>query len=156
MPPHVLYQRLCHQLLVCVPTLGVWPRRRLALLVTGLLLARHTALPRMAAQLRRVIRTAHADSIERRLRRTLADTHFESAQVFEHVARACLRKLATGRYLLLLDDTQQTTRCTLSTLALAYGGRALPLAWCRWSGRLHGAYWKQNDQLFHQGARLPP
>jgi hypothetical protein len=110
----------------------------------------------MAAQLRRVIRTAHADSIERRLRRTLADTHFESAQVFEHVARACLRKLATGRYLLLLDDTQQTTRCTLSTLALAYGGRALPLAWCRWSGKLHGAYWKQIDQLFDQAARLLP
>src|SRR5919197_1583505 len=74
MPPHVLYQRLCHQLLVCVPTMGVWPRRLLALLVTVVLLARHTALPRMAAQLRRVIRTAHADSIERRLRRTLADT----------------------------------------------------------------------------------
>ena len=53
MPPRVLYQRLCQQLRACVPELGVWPRQRLALLVTGLLLARHTALPRLAAQLRR-------------------------------------------------------------------------------------------------------
>jgi hypothetical protein len=46
--------------------------------------------------------------------------------------------------------------CTLSTLALAYGGRALPLAWCRWSGQLHGTYWKQIDQLFEQAQRLLP
>ena len=156
MPPRVLYQRLCQQFLACAPALGVWPRRRLALLVTGLLLARHTALPRLAAQLRRVNGTTHADSIERRLRRTLGVTEFETAQVFEHVARASLRKLAPGQYLLLLDDTQQTTRCTLSTLALAYGGRALPLAWCRWSGKLHGAYWSQIDQLFDQAGRLLP
>ena len=44
------------------------------------------------------------------------------------------------------------TRCTLSTLALAYGGRALPLAWCRWSGKLHGSYWQQIDGLFEQAA----
>jgi Transposase DDE domain len=156
MPPQVLYQRLCQHFLTCAPGVGVWPRRRLALLVTGLLLARHTALTQIAAQLRRVSRTTHADSIERRLRRTLGVTEFETSRVFEHVARASLRKLAPGRYLVLLDDTQQTTRCTLSTLALAYGGRALPLAWCRWSGALHGAYWQQIDQLFDQAGRLLP
>jgi hypothetical protein len=56
----------------------------------------------------------------------------------------------------MLDDTEKTDQCTLSTLALAYGGRALPLAWCRWSGKLHGAYWKQIDQLFEQAQRLLP
>jgi hypothetical protein len=155
MPPRVLYQRLCQQLRACAPQFGVWHRQRLALLVTGLLLARHTALPRLAAQLRRVTPTAQADSIERRLRRTLADTPFET-QVFEQVARISLRSLPAGRCLLLLDDTQQTTRCILSTLALAYAGRALPLAWCRWSGKLHGGYWKQIDQLFDEAARLLP
>src|SRR6266851_2127476 len=90
MPPRVLYQRLCQQFLACAPALGVWPRRRLALLVTGLLLARHTALPRLAAQLRRVNGTTHADSIERRLRRTLGVTEFETAQVFDTLrAPAC-------------------------------------------------------------------
>jgi len=156
MPPRVLYQRLCQQLLLCVPALGVWQRRRLALLVTGLLLARHAALPRVAAQLRRVQRTAQADSIERRLRRTLAETDFETPHVFEYLVRASLSHLRPGQYVLLLDDTQQSTRCTLSTLALDYGGRALPLAWCRWSGKLHGAYWQQIDALFDQAARLLP
>jgi hypothetical protein len=155
MPPRVLYQRLCQQLRACAPQFGVWHRQRLALLVTGLLLARHTALPRLAAQLRRVTPTAQADSIERRLRRTLADTKFETS-VFEHLVRASLRELPAGRCLLLLDDTQQTTRCILSTLALAYAGRALPLAWCRWSGRLYGGYWQQIDQLLDAAARLLP
>jgi hypothetical protein len=155
MPPRVLYQRLCQQLRACAPQFGVWHRQRLALLVTGLLLARHTALPRLAAQLRRVTPTAQADSIERRLRRTLADATFETS-VFAHLARTSLRELPAGRCLLLLDDTQQTTRCILSTLALAYAGRALPLAWRRWSGRLHGGYWKQIDQLFDEAARLLP
>src|SRR5260370_5286523 len=112
MPPRVLYQRLCQQFLACAPALGVWPRRRLALLVTGLLLARHTALPRLAAQLRRVNGTTHADSIERRLRRTLCVTEFETAQVLEHVAPASLRKFAPRQYPLLLYDYHHTTRST--------------------------------------------
>ena len=52
MAPRVLYQRLYHQLRACGPQLGVWSVQRLALLVTGVLLARHSALPRIAAQLR--------------------------------------------------------------------------------------------------------
>src|ERR1700736_68918 len=156
MPPQVLYQRLCQQLQACVPDLGVWPRRRLALLVTGLLLARHTALPRVAAHLRRVTPTAQADSIERRLRRTLAQTEWNAPVIFEGIARASLRWLPAGRCVLMLDDTEKTDQCTLTTLALAYGGRSLPLAWCRWSGKLHGAYWQQIDGLFDQAARLLP
>jgi hypothetical protein len=156
MPPCVLYRRLCQQLHVCVPHLGVWRTRRLALLVTGLLLARHTALPRLAAHLRRVSGAAQPDSIERRLRRILADTDWDAAAIFTHVARVSLARLPAGRCVLLLDDTQQTTHCTLSTLALDYGGRALPLAWCRWSGRLHGAYWTQIGALFDQAQRILP
>lgn len=156
MAPCVLYQRLCQQLHGCVPTLSVWRTRRLAVLVTGLLLARHTALPRLAAQLRRVSPTTHADSIERRLRRILADTDWDVAAIYTAVARASLRRLPVGRCVLVLDDTQQTTHCTLSTLALDYGGRALPLAWCRWSGRLHGTYWTQIERLFEQAERILP
>jgi len=122
----------------------------------GHALARHTALPRIAAQLRRVTPNAHADSIERRLRRILAHSDWNVSEIFESVARVSLRHLPPGRCVLVLDDTEQTTHCTLSTLALAYRGRALPLAWCRWSGQLHGAYWKQIDQLFDQAQRLLP
>ncbi len=156
MAPCVLYQRLCHQLNVCVPGLGVWRRRRLALLVTGLLLARHTALPRLAAHLRRVNPATHTDSIERRLRRILAETNWDVATIYTAVARVSLQRLPAGRCVLVLDDTQQTTHCTLSTLALDYGGRALPLAWCRWSGRLQGAYWTHIEALFDQAQRILP
>src|SRR5215475_13848418 len=156
MPPRLLYRRLYDQLHRCVPHLGVWQTRRLALLVTGLLLARHTALPRLAAYLRCVSRSTHADSIERRLRRILADTDWDASVIYTQVARVSLARLPAGRCVLVLDDTQQTTHCTLSTLALDYGGRALPLAWCRWSGRLHGAYWTQIGALFDQAQRILP
>lgn len=156
MAPRVLYQRLCTQLQACVPYLGVWSTRRLALLVTGLLLARHTALPRMAAQLRRVALRTQADSIERRLRRILAEATWDAPAVFEAFARVSLQHLPAGRCVLVLDDTQQADRCTLTTLALAYRGRALPLAWCRWSGQLHGTYWTQIDQLFACAQRILP
>ena len=156
MPPRVLYLRLCHQVHRCVPHLGVWRTRRLALLVTGLLLARHTTLPRLAAHLRRLSPSTQADSIERRLRRILADTDWDVAAIYVAIARVSLARLPAGRCVLVLDDTQQTTHCTLSTLALDYGGRALPLAWCRWSGRLHGAYWTQIDALFDQAQRILP
>lgn len=156
MPPCLLYQRLSQHLQRSVPQLGVWSRRRLALLVTGLLLARHTALPRIAAQLRRVTPSAQADSIERRLRRMLADSDWNTSAIFEAVVRASLARLPAGQCVLILDDTEQADHAFLSTLALAYRGRALPLAWCRWSGKLHGAYWRQIDQLFEQAERLLP
>jgi hypothetical protein len=156
MPPRVLYQRLCQHLQLCVPHLGVWPRRRLALLVTGVLLARHTALPRVAARLRKVTPCAHADSIERRLRRILAHAEWDVPSLFEAFVRVSLQRLPAGQCVLVLDDTQQTDQCTLSTLALAYRGRALPLAWCRWSGPLHGAYWTHIEQLFERAQRMLP
>lgn len=156
MPPCLLYQRLALHLQRSVPHLGVWSRRRLALLVTGLLLARHSTLPRLAAQLRRVTPSARADSIERRLRRMLADSTWNVSAIFEGVVRASLATLPAGRCVLILDDTEQADHAFLSTLALAYRGRALPLAWCRWSGQLHGAYWRQIGQLFEQAERLLP
>jgi hypothetical protein len=156
MPPRVLYQRLQTHLHTCLPQLGAWSTQRLALLVTGLLLARHTSLPRVAAHLRRVTPRAHADSIERRLRRILAHADWETASIFAAVVRVSLGGLPAGRCVLVLDDTQQTDHCTLSTLALAYRGRALPLAWCRWSGHLHGAYWTQVDHLFERAQRMLP
>lgn len=157
MAPRVLYQRLCAHLHSSVPQLGVWSTRRLALLVTGLLLARHTALPRVAARLRQVNQTTHADSIERRLRRILSAAQWDVPSVFDAFVRVSLQRLPAGRCVLVLDDTQQTTQCTLSTLALAYGGRALPLAWCRWSGQLHGTYWTQIEYLLEHAQRvLPP
>lgn len=156
MAPLVLYQRLFTHFRTTVPDLGIWPARHLALLVTGLLLARHTALPRLAVQLRRVTPTTQPDSIERRLRRVLANTTWDVAAIFEAFARISLRCLPAGQCVLVLDDTQQTDQCLVSTLAVAYAGRALPLAWCRWSGQLHGAYWSQIDHLFECAQRILP
>jgi hypothetical protein len=138
---------------------GVWPARRFALLVLGLLVAQDVALPRLAARLRPVTPRAVADSIERRLRRALGDGRLDDTDaLFVPLARHALRRLPAGRCCLLLDDTPQTdTGAQVTLLALAYGGRALPLAWCRWTGPLPvGAYWRQVDALLTRAAAILP
>ena len=155
MPPRVLYQRLCQQLQVCAPALGVWPRRRLALLVTGLLLARHAALPRVAAQLRRV--TARASRFDRAAVATDIGRYRVRGVAGVRARRPGQPAQAAGWPVPAVAGRYATNHALhLSTLALAYGGRALPLAWCRWSGKLHGSYWQQIDGLFDQAARLLP
>src|ERR1044071_6807795 len=107
MAPRALYQRLCQQVQACMPGLGVWPTRRLALVVTGLLLARHAALPRLAAQLRRVTPGAQADSIDRLLHCIPPYPEWDTTAIFDAFARAPVPHLPRGRGVLLLDDTQQ-------------------------------------------------
>jgi hypothetical protein len=102
---------------------------------------------------------AQADSIERRLRRALGDGRLGMADaLFVPLARQALRRLPAGRCCLLLDDTPQTdTGAQVTVVALAYGGRALPLAWCRWRGPLPaGAYWRQVAALLARAAAILP
>ncbi|HUS16106.1 MAG TPA: hypothetical protein VM536_14000, partial [Chloroflexia bacterium] len=159
MPPTVLYRTLVARLRAGNPAVGAWPARRFALLVVGLLLARSPALPRLAAQLRRVCPGATADSIERRLRRALGDPRLGDAEaLFAPLARAALRGLPAGRCYLVLDDTAQAdSGAQVTLLALAFAGRALPLAWGRWAGPLpDGASWRQVAALLDRAAALLP
>lgn len=158
MPPTLRYASLLSRLRTQAPTLRAWPARRFCLLVVGLLLAQSPSLPRMAAHLRRVVPATRTDSLERRLRRALADPRLsDPTTLFEPLARHALQRL-TGRVYLLLDDTAQAaTGAQVTLLALAYGGRAVPLAWCRWVGPLPpGQYWRQVEALFDQAQRLLP
>ena len=157
MSPTALYQQLVRHVRTQCPTLRAWSVPRLAVLVTGLILARHVSLPRIAAALGRIQPHTRTASVERRLRRTLADRHLTAASAFVPLARFSLRRLPGGRCLVILDDTTQTTHAHLTTLALAYRGRALPLAWVRWTGPLHGTYWEQVATCIAQAqAILPP
>jgi hypothetical protein len=125
-------------------------------MVAGLLLARHVSLPRIAAALQRVQPHTRPPSLERRLRRILADPHLTVATTFVPLARFSLRHLPAGRCLVILDDTTQTTHAHLTMLALAYRGRALPLAWVRWTGPLHGGYWTQVAACIAQASTILP
>src|SRR5262249_36654600 len=134
-------------------TAGRGPRvtsvRRLALLVTGILLARTVVLSQVAAELAESgITGASAEGISRRRRRTLG-APLAAADVYEPAVRAAVGGraglMAAGRLWLMVDESSQDERVHLVRLSLAYRGGAVTLAWQLWpqNTRLSdGAYWQ--------------
>jgi hypothetical protein len=157
MSPRVLYRSLLTRLHTHAPALGAWGCARLALLVTGLVVARKATVPRIAAGARWASPDTTVESVERRVRRALGDRRIDDPDAFAALAEAALARLPAGRVWVLLDDSAQDARCHLTMLALAYRGRALPLAWVRWQGRLaRGQYWQQVEAVIAQAVQILP
>jgi hypothetical protein len=139
--------------------------RRLALLVTGLLAAKSCVLAQVAAELfaLRLTRAAHAESLERRLRRTLNDGRLDPRTCYEPALRAALDwpALLRGRRqaVLVVDESSQAARWHLLRVGLAYWGGCLPLAWSVWPQNTPlapGVYWAALDALLTRVAALLP
>ena len=139
--------------------------RRLALLVTGVIAARSSVLARVAAELAAlgVTETRRADSIERRLRRTLNDAHLTAEGCYQTALGEVLdwpAVLAGSRRLVLaVDDSSQDDRTHLLRVSLTYWGGSLPLAWAIWeqnAAQPAGHYWAQLDRVLDQVAGLLP
>jgi hypothetical protein len=141
--------------------LRVTTQRRLALLVTGILLAKSVVLNQVAAELAEArITTARTDSIARRLRRTLA-APVPAADLYRPAVVAALGWQAAppGAVELILDESSQDERVHLLRLSLAYRGGAVALAWQLWPQNTRlpdGAYWQALDQVLATAAALLP
>src|SRR5215217_3130099 len=105
--------------------------RRLALLVSGILLAKSVVLNQVAAELAESgITAAQEESIARRLRRTVASA-LPAEALYQPAVAAALgwgREAAAGRLWLILDESSQGARVHLLRLSLAYRGGAVALA----------------------------
>jgi hypothetical protein len=138
---------------------------RLALLVTGLVLAKSAVVSRVAAELAESgITAAQEESIARRLRRTLA-APLPRTDLYERAAVAALgweapERPPTGPLYLVLDESSQDARVHLLRLSAAYRGGAVALAWRLWEQNVAqppGAYWQALDAaLADARALLPP
>ena len=141
--------------------LRVTTQRRLALLVTGILLARTVVLNQVAAELAEAgITAAAAESIGRRLRRTLA-APVPAADLYRPAVVAALgwRRTPPGAVELILDESSQDERVHLLRLSLAYRGGAVALAWQLWPQNTplpEGAYWQALDQVLDAARALLP
>ena len=102
-------------------------------------------------------------SIERRLRRALADHHVSYASCYRPLLAPVLdwaTLLREDRQVVLAGaDSSHIARIHLLRVSLPYWGGSLPLAWARWPqhvAQAPGQYWDQLDTLFAQvAARLP-
>jgi hypothetical protein len=141
-------------------------RRRLSLLITGLIAARSTVLAQIAAELWALELTGArtVESIERRLRRTLSDERLTPPTCYQAELASMLDwpRVWQGRrrVVLALDESTGEARSHLRRLSLPYWGGALPLAWARWAEHVPlapGAYWAHRERLLAAvAARVPP
>ena len=138
--------------------------RRLALLTTGLLAAKSSAMGPLASGLWEVgASTARVASIERRLRRSLNDRGLTAKRCYAPAARTMIGwsgLVARQRPVVLaLDESSQDERVHLLRVSLTYWGTGVPLAWAIWpqnEAMEAGAYWQHLDAVLEQVAALLP
>jgi hypothetical protein len=138
---------------------------RLALLVTGILAAKSSVLAHIAAELDalHVTQASTAESIARRLRRTLNDPHLTPAGCYTPVLKQVVDwpQLLAGsrRVVLVIDESTKADAIHLLRVSLPYWGGSLALAWAVWQQNVplpEGEYWRQVDTVLTTVAALVP
>jgi hypothetical protein len=137
---------------------------RLTLLVVGILAAQSAVLARIARELRQLALTAAvAESIGRRLRRTLNDPHLDPVTCYHPVVAQVVEwpapHAAAQEVVLIVDESSKADEVHLFRISLAYWGGALPLAWAVWeqnAALAAGRYWREVDRALAQVAALLP
>lgn len=114
------------QLRAVLPDLRATRTTTLALLILGLLWAESVSLPRIAATLPL---PAQDSSLERRLRRLLANTALHVVPVWHAVLPRLLADCAGQELVFVFDPTPQNNRATILCLGLLVRHRVLPVAW---------------------------
>ena len=125
----------------------------LSLLTFGLFAAGNCQLPRIAAKLPLLTGVA---SLTQRLRRLLMNQAIKPATLYQPVARFLLSCSASGRVRLILDATDLGGRLPVLFVAVAYRGRALPLAWRMLPTMGCSAFSEQKALLSEVAALMPP
>lgn len=119
-----LYTTIFRRMQQLLPTLRITRLRNLALLMTGLVLARSVHLDHISNKLPLA---AKIPCLSNRLRRFLSNTRLSIKTCYTPVARLLLARFNQARLVLLLDTTQLGCHHRLLTVSLAYRGRAFPL-----------------------------
>ena len=133
------------------------------MLITGILAAKSYVIAQVAAELDALAltRATTADSIARRLRRTLNDPHLDQATCYAPVLHHLLDwdEVLRGqrRIILIVDESSKADDVHLFRVSSALLGRpSLPLAWCVWQQNVAlpaGYYWTAVDAVLDAGRR---
>lgn len=161
MSAQTVYHRIEQFLQEHLPTQVHKPtRKRLTLLVVGMIHARHSAPSQIAQAIHQLgLTPAQAESLERRLRRTENDPQISAEVCLHPLARWHLQLGRPRELLLILDPTTQGDRVVMVSVAVWYRGRALPLAWALWPANtpLEGeGFWVRIKALLRRVAAILP
>lgn len=158
----VLHQRISASLASRIPPASL---ERLALLTIGILAAKSAVIAQVAAELKalRLTRASCAESIARRLRRTLNDPHLDQASCYAPVLHQLIdwQDLLRGqrRLVIIVDESSKADELHLFRVSLPYWGGSLPLAWCVWQQNVplpEGFYCNAVDKVLDQLDELLP
>jgi hypothetical protein len=161
-----LYQLIHQRISAAAPhSIPLSSLTRLALLVTGILAAKSSVIAQIAAELKalRLTHASTAESIARRMRRTLNDPHLDQTSCYSPVLRQVIDwpSLLQGqrRIVLSVDESSKADDLHLFRVSLPYWGGSLPLAWTIWQQNVplpQGFYWSAVEKVFDQVAALLP
>jgi hypothetical protein len=139
--------------------------RRLALLVTGIIAAKSAVIAHVANELLVLDLTnaTQSESIERTLRRTLADKRLNAKDCYEPILPkvidwdSVLR--GSKRVILSIDESSKEDEVHLFRVSLTFWGHTLPLASAVWQQNAKlpdGRYWAEVDAVLGRVALLLP
>jgi hypothetical protein len=106
--------------------LNYWQVMGLALFSLGVVLARSCQLMVVAEEL---AFAGKADSVQRRLKRLIANAHIEMELIFPYWIEWVLTSVVGRELDFLVDETKLGQRIGVMMVSLAYRGRAIPLIW---------------------------
>jgi hypothetical protein len=137
---------------------------RLALFVTGVIAAKSCVLQQIATDLVSVgvTRATEAESIVRRLGRTLCDPLLDPARGYAPLLPQVIawqHHRPGTRVFLILDESSKKNRLHLVRMSLAYQGSSVPVAWRVWKQNVRlpdGEYWTQIDAMLAEVTALIP
>ena len=138
---------------------------RLALLVVGMIAAQSVVIAKVADALLNLELTAATEdeSIERRLRRALADKRLDGQNCYESVLNTVVDwdQLLRGskRVVLAIDESSKEDEVHLFRVSLTFWGHALPIAWTCWQQNValpEGTYWAKVDPVLQRVSLLLP
>ena len=159
-----LYHTLVREVARTGPTVRRSTQRRLALLVTAIVVTQSCVIARLARRIHTLgLSSATPESIARRLRRTMNDPRLTATTCLASLLRTVVTQAiptgTTDPLLVVIDESSHTKHVHLLRAALVYRGSTIPLAWATWAqntAQPAGAYWAAMDQVFAEVAdRLP-
>lgn len=129
-------QRVYHTTLTALKeALGNAPQGQvvtLAMMIMAIVVGKKAQLGPMSGE---VPHAAEETSIERRMRRFVADERINARVFFMPFARALLSSLAHGRLVLALDGSPVGRGCMVLMVGVVYHKRVLPLTWLVYRGK---------------------
>ena len=111
--------------------------KRLSMMVSGAIKGKSLSPRQMAEAVEELeVTTAHAESIERRIRRSENAKGIDFSRSYAPFIQAILKRSQLSEVILIMDPTTQAEHVVMVSINIWYRGRTIPLVWTIWPGNV--------------------